>query len=183
MNIILIGFMGSGKSSVAKKLSHLLKLPILEMDELVFHKTKTKNMHEVFAKGGELLLRETEIAIAQEYTSIGNSVISTGAGVVQNKIILDYLKKADGIIFFLNASFQTIATRLANDDLRPLFTNSIKAESLYHFRQPLYLNYGDHMIEVDRKSLEEIAQEIVEILSSSSQNFQTEILRASLPMD
>src|SRR6202023_573345 len=112
MKIILIGFMGSGKSSVAKKLGHLLKLPILEMDELVFQKTNTKNMHEVFAKGGELLLRETEIAIAQEYASTNNIVISTGAGVVLNKIILDYLKKPDGKVFFLNAAFQTIAVRL-----------------------------------------------------------------------
>ena len=160
MKIILIGFMGSGKSSVAKKLGHLLKLPILEMDELVFQKTNTKNMHEVFDKGGELLLRETEIAIAQEYASTDNIVISTGAGVVLNKIILDYLKKPDGKIFFLNATFQTIAVRLADDALRPLFKNSAEAESLYHFRQPLYLKYADQVVEVDKKSVEEIAQEI-----------------------
>jgi shikimate kinase len=160
MKIILIGFMGSGKSSVTKTLCHLLKLPILEMDDLVFQKTNTKNMHEVFEKGGELLLRETEIAIAQEYASTDNIVISTGAGVVLNKIILDYLKEPDGKIFFLNATFQTIAVRLADDALRPLFKNSAEAESLYHFRQPLYLKYADQVNEVDKKSVEEIAQEI-----------------------
>jgi shikimate kinase len=164
MKIILIGFMGSGKSSVAKKLGHLLKLPILEMDELVFQKTNTKNMHEVFAKGGELLLRETEIAIAQEYASADNNVISTGAGVVLNKITLDYLKKGDGKIFFLNAPFQTIAVRLADDSIRPLFKNSVEAKSLYHFRQPLYLKYADQVIEVGKKSVEEIAQEIANSL-------------------
>jgi len=162
MKIILIGFMGSGKSSIAKRLGHLLKLPILEMDELVFQKTNTKNMREVFAKGGELLLRETEIAIAQEYASTDNNVISTGAGVVLNKIILDYLKKRDGKIFFLNATFQTIAIRLADDALRPLFKNIVEAESLYHFRQPLYLKYADQVVEIDKKSVEKIAQEIVE---------------------
>lgn len=160
MKIILIGFMGSGKSSVAKTIGHFLKWTILEMDDLVFQKTNTKNMHEVFEKGGELLLRETEIVIAQEYASTDNVVISTGAGVVLNKIILDYLKKPDGKIFFLNATFQTIAVRLADDALRPLFKNSVEAESLYHFRQPLYLKYADQVIEVDKKSVEEIAQEI-----------------------
>jgi shikimate kinase len=162
MKIILIGFMGAGKSSVAKKLGHLLKLPIVEMDELVLKKTHTKNMHEVFTKGGELLLRETEVAIAQEYASTDNTIFSTGAGAVLNKIILDYLKKPNDKVYFLHASFQTLAVRLANDTSRPLFKNSDEAKSLYHFRLPLYLKYADHVIEVDKKSVEEIAQEIAE---------------------
>lgn len=162
MKIILIGFMGAGKTSVAKKLGHLLNLPILEMDELALQKTNTKNMHELFAKGGEILLRETEIALAQEYVSTDNHIISTGAGVVLNKIVLDYLKKRNGKIFFLNASFQTIADRLTEDTSRPLFKNIIEAESLYYFRQPLYLKYADQVIEIDKKSVEEIAQEIAE---------------------
>lgn len=160
MKIILIGFMGSGKSLVAKKLGPLLKVPVLDMDECVFQKTESKNMHEVFAKGGELLLRETEIAIAREFTE-GNCIISTGAGVVLNKIVLDYLKRPDGKIFFLNAPFQTIVARLKNDTARPLFKDTREAESLYHFRKPLYLKYADQIVEVDKKSAEEIAEEIL----------------------
>lgn len=162
MKVILIGFMGSGKSSVAKKLTHLLKLSLFEMDELVFQKTNTKNMHEVFFKGGELLLRETEIAIAREYAGVNDGVISTGAGVVMNKIVLDYLKGNNGVIFFLNATFQTIANRLVDDIRRPLFKNIVDAEFLYHFRKPLYLKYADRVIEVDKKSVEEVAKEIAD---------------------
>lgn len=162
MKMILIGFMGSGKSSVAKQLGCLLHLPVLEMDELALQKTQSKDMHEIFAKGGELLLRETEITIAREYALHGNTVISTGAGVVMNKIILDYFKRSNGKVFFLNATFQTIAARLAGDTSRPLFRNMSEAESLYHFRQPLYLKYADRVIDVDRKSVEEIAHEIAE---------------------
>lgn len=161
MKIILIGFMGSGKSSVAKKLGELLNLTVLEMDEHVFQKTSTKSMHEVFELGGELLLRETEIAIAKEYASTDNGIISTGAGAVLNKIILDYLKEASGQVFFLHASFKTIVTRLAGDVTRPLFKNRIEAESLYHFRHPLYLKYADQIIEVENKTVEDVAQEII----------------------
>lgn len=162
MKIILIGFMGSGKTSIAKKLENLLKLPILEMDERVLQKTETSNMHEVFAKGGELLLRETEIAIAQEWAKATLSIISTGAGVVLNKIVLDYLKKPFGKIVFLNAPFKTLAERLVGDTSRPLFKNHAEAEALYHFRLPLYLKYADQIVEVEHKSVEEIAQEIAE---------------------
>lgn len=161
MKIILIGFMGSGKSSVAKKLGHLLRLSVFEMDERVLKKTNTKNMHEVFSKGGERLLRETEIAIAQEYASDHSMIISTGAGVVLNKIILHNLKGDAGKIFFLNASFPTIAVRLADDSSRPLFKNHAEAEALYHFRQPLYLKYADHVVDVEQKTVEAIAQEII----------------------
>jgi len=160
MKIILIGFMGSGKSSVAKKLGPLLGLSVLEMDDHVLKRTNTKNMHEVFAKGGELLLRETEIAVAQEYALTDNCVISTGGGVVLNKIILDYLKKLNGKIVFLNATFQALADRMAGDVVRPLFKNIKEAESLYHFRQPLYLKYADQIVEVDNKSVEEVVCEI-----------------------
>ncbi|MBA3816456.1 MAG: shikimate kinase [Parachlamydiaceae bacterium] len=161
MKIILIGFMGSGKSTVSKQLGLLLKQPVIEMDELVLHKTSAKNMHEVFSKGGELLLRETEIALAQEYASIEEDmIISTGAGVVLNKITLDYLKAPCDQIFFLNACFETIAERLVDDKSRPLFKNIFEAKSLYQFRQPLYLKYADQIINVDNKSIEDVALEI-----------------------
>ncbi len=163
VNLILIGFMGSGKSSVAKALGRLLNRPWVEMDDLVYQKTNTKNMHEVFEKGGELLLRETEIAIAKEYAAKKDLIISTGGGVVLNKIILDYFKKPGGKVLFLQAPFDTIAKRLEGDDTRPLFKNLESARKLYDFRMPLYMNYADAIVEVDSRSAEEIAQQILHL--------------------
>lgn len=157
MKIVLIGFMGAGKSTVARVLSKILRLEIVEMDDLVYQKTNTQNMHEVFAKGGELLLRETEIAIAKEYAPKENVIISTGAGVVLNKIILDYL---DGKVFFLNARFEQIIKRLEGDHARPLFKSVSEAKKLYDLRLPLYLHYADEIIDVDFRSPDEIALNI-----------------------
>jgi shikimate kinase len=160
MKIVLIGFMGSGKSTVAKVLSQRLGLSFLEMDELVYQKTNTRNMHEVFAIGGERLLREMEIAIAKEYASKDNLVISTGGGIVLNQIALDDLRERSGKVIFLNAGFEEIVKRLAGDGTRPLFQSVEQARKLYDFRWPLYLAYADAVIEVDSRSAEAITSEI-----------------------
>lgn len=152
--------MGSGKSTVAKHLGKLLGFSTLEMDELVYQKTNTRNMHEVFAKGGEILLRETEIAIAKEYASKENLVISAGGGAALNKIILDYFKQYGGKVIFLNASFDSIVKRLKGDDSRPLFKDLARAQKLYDFRLPLYINYADEIIDVDFRSANETALQI-----------------------
>jgi len=163
MNIVLIGFMGSGKSTVAQSLSKLLHYSWIEMDDLVYQKTNTRNMHEVFALGGELLLRETEIAIAKEYASKENLILSAGGGVVLNKIILDYFKKTGGKVIFLNARFDTVVKRLEGNDSRPLFKEPGSAKKLYDFRLPLYFNYADEVIDVDSLSAKEIAEQIVKL--------------------
>lgn len=117
-------------------------------------------MHEVFKKGGELLLRETEIAIAKEYRYARNLIISTGAGVVMNKIVLDYLRELPAKIVFLNASFPFLHERLSQDNTRPLFLEETEAKMLYDFRLPLYKSYADKIIDVDQKTISEIAQEV-----------------------
>lgn len=165
MNIVLIGFMGSGKSTVAKRLAKLLGFSLIEMDDLVYQKTATRNMHEVFEKGGELLLRETEIAIAKECASKRELVVSAGGGVVLNKIILDYFRNANGRVIFLQANFDTITKRLEGDDSRPLFKHLENARKLYDFRLPLYLNYADEIIDVNSRSADEIALKIKEMIN------------------
>ncbi len=165
MKIVLIGFMGSGKSTVAKALSKLLGLEILEMDDIVYQKTSTRNMHEVFAKGGELLLRATEIAIAKEYAAKDDVVISAGGGVVLNKIILDYFKEAGGKVIFLNAPFDQVVKQLEGDNSRPLFRDLNNAKKMYDLRLPLYLNYADAVVDADCHTADEIAQEIKEMLN------------------
>lgn len=142
--------MGAGKTSVAKELGSLLNLPVVETDKLVLEKTNSKDMLQVFEKGGEVLLRETEIKIAEEAMSWTNVIVSTGGGFALNKMILK------GKVVFLDASFQTIVKRLEGDKSRPLF-----CESLYHARKPLYLKYADLVIQVDYKTTKEIAGEIV----------------------
>ncbi|MEI8329585.1 MAG: shikimate kinase [Chlamydiia bacterium] len=167
MNIILIGFMGSGKSVIGRRLSELLGYCCVDMDELVYAKTDTQDMYEVFAKGGEILLRETEIAIAKEYAGQENLIISTGGGVVLNKIILDYFRAAGAVVIFLDPPFALIAERLQKEDTRPLFQDETSIKKLYDFRHPLYTSYADHIIDLDCLSIEEIALQIKALIPTN----------------
>ncbi|CAN5173727.1 shikimate kinase [soil metagenome] len=161
MKITLIGFMGSGKTSVAEHLARVLNLNMIEMDWLVLHSVGCKDMAELFAKGGELLLREWEIKLAEELRETDNVVISAGGGVVMNKIILDYLKEKSGKIIFLHSEFETIKERIEKDKTpRPLFQNIEEAKELYEFRLPLYKRYADYEIMTDGKTVIDIVNEI-----------------------
>lgn len=167
MKIILIGFMGAGKSTVAELLSQKMHLQIIEMDSLVLKKSKRKNIPEIFEKDGEIYFRQLEIAVAQELQNVDNVIISTGGGIVENKIILDLLRK-NGIVIYLEASFLEIARRLKDDDTRPLFRNKKNAKQIYGFRKLLYEHYADFTVSTDNKTPEEISTRIIDKISDNS---------------
>lgn len=161
MNIILIGFMGSGKTTIAKRLAKKLICNYLDMDDLILKKSKRSNINQIFALDGELKFRELEISVAKKLSKTDNLIISTGGGVVMNRIIIDYLKSS-GMIVFLESSFENIKKRLKFDDSRPLFKNPKIAQELFELRQPLYQQYSDLTIKTDQKSLREITNIIIE---------------------
>ena len=166
MKITLIGFMGSGKTAVAKELGNKLNTDTIEMDAIVLERNKTKNMEELFKKGGEILLREWEIQLAKEWRDIEHAIISTGGGVVINKIILDYLREPNGTIVFLDVPFNVIQNRVKLDKTpRPLFTDVKSAFSIFKHRLPLYKKYADIIIKAQDKEPVQIAEEIIRKLT------------------
>lgn len=167
MKIILIGFMGSGKSNVGKLLSKKLNLPLIEMDERVLKQSGRNNINEIFKIDGELRFREIEIEVSKDLQEIKNAIIATGGGIVVNKIIVDYLKrKGRNIIVFLDTEFETINNRIKNNSSRPLFLNKKESKRLFEIRQPLYDNYADIVIKTDNKTVKNITQEIIKKLGN-----------------
>lgn len=160
MKLIFIGFMGSGKSSVAHYIASKLNLPLIEMDKEI-EKKAGKSIKELFAEDGETAFRQMEINLAEELKAQNHVIISTGGGVVMNKIILDYLKEQEGKVIFLDTSFETLSQRLQHDSSRPLFQDREKAKELYEFRLPLYQHYSDIQLKTDKKTIEDIALEIM----------------------
>lgn len=162
MKIILIGFMGSGKSSVADDLSIKLDLKKIEMDNLVLKKSKRKDIQEIFSLDGEKYFRDLETIAAKEVSKLDNVIVSTGGGVVMKEKNREFLKK--GTIIFLKTSFEILEKRLRGNGTRPLFKDKIKAKKLFDLRQNMYEKWADHTILTDKKPINEVVNCLVNLL-------------------
>lgn len=161
MKIVLIGFMGSGKTSVAQLLAEKLNLQFIDMDDLILKSSEFKSINEIFEKRGETEFRKMEMKIAEEIAQEDNIVISTGGGVVMNEKTMSYLTTNSKIIF-LNLSFEKAKQRVhLKKILPPLFQNIFDAKKLFEKRMPLYLKYADITIDTDNKNIDNIIKEVV----------------------
>ena len=161
MNIILTGFMGAGKTTIANLLAKKLKRKIVEIDELIIKKSKRKNIQEIFEKDGEIVFRELETKVARELQNTDNAIISTGGGVVMSNLNMLYLKK-NGIVFYFKTPFSTIEKSLKNNKTRPLFQNNKEVKKLYKTRQPLYEYYADAVINTSPATNDKTVDKIIQ---------------------
>jgi shikimate kinase len=159
-NIILIGFMGSGKSVIGKRLSEKLKMEYLDMDERIQEKLDM-TMNEIFKLRGETFFRREELLLLQQIQADSNMVIATGGGIILQRDCMDILSNM-GIIFYLKCSFKSINQRIRNENTRPLYNhqNLGRFRKLYKSRLKLYEKNGDYVIDTDGKEVEKICSEI-----------------------
>lgn len=160
MNIILIGFMGAGKTSLAKLIAEKLNFTAVDMDKIIIERSGRKSGTEIFEKDGELAFREYEILVTNEIKDGQNKVIATGGGIVMNQVNMFYLKK-NGIVVFLKNSFETSKKRISKENPPPLFRDKEYAKHLYDLRLPLYTYYADVIVETDDKPKNQVADEII----------------------
>jgi len=165
-NIALIGFMGSGKSTVAAILAKKMNCELREIDEDIVHSSGYKSVNQLFENKGEEHFRELEKEAIKEAVKKTGQVISCGGGTVSSAEAMKFLKQNSTVIF-LQADFKTISHRLAKTNSRPLFTDIEKAQSLYTERQPLYKKYTDIEIKTDNKTAEEVVEAIIAHLTKN----------------
>jgi len=160
-NIVLIGFMGSGKSKIARRLAEKLRVDLMATDALIETKAQ-QSIDAIFKAHGEAYFRDLESEIIKEVSLHRGIIIDCGGGVVLRKENLQQLK-TNGIVFYLQAAPEIIYERIKNEKHRPLLNTldplgCIKA--LYNQRLPLY-NQADFTIDANDASIE---GPVVEIL-------------------
>ncbi len=163
INISLIGFMGSGKTTISTKLSERLKINMIDTDKYIVEKEK-KSINEIFEKYGETYFRLKEMAVVEEITNNSGNIISCGGGVVLKNANVEYLKRK-GAIILLRATPQTIYERVRNSEDRPILNGNMNVEfieGLMNERKDIYESVADIIIDTDNKSVDSIVDEILE---------------------
>jgi shikimate kinase len=161
-NIVLTGFMGTGKTEVGRELSNILGWKLIDVDgEIV--KAKNMSINEIFSQFGEPVFRDIETEMIKNIAANKNMIISTGGGAVMRQGNMEALRQT-GIIVCLTASSDTILKRTGNSDERPLLKaeNPLqKIKELLDFRKPFY-EKADIMIDTENRTPRQIAEEILE---------------------
>jgi shikimate kinase len=168
-NIVLVGFMGTGKSCVGQFLARQLGWQFIDLDEQV-EQTVGMSIAEYFEKFGEAAFRDQESAAVAAVAAKSQVVLATGGGVVLRQKNIDRLKTS-GILVCLSASENEIVARTQGDRLRPLLNRPDRVEvirELLALRQPQY-RQADYWIETDGKPLAAVAATILQILREEGQ--------------
>lgn len=161
-NVVLTGFMGTGKTEVGREIARLLGYNFVDADDEIV-RTEGMPITEIFSKKGEPYFRDLETKIIKELSKRANSVISTGGGAVlreENTLAL----REKGIIVLLTARAETIYQRTKGDRTRPLLQVDDplkKINELLSARMPYYLK-ADIVIDTEGKNPLEIAEEVIE---------------------
>ncbi|MRH43141.1 AAA family ATPase [Aquibacillus halophilus] len=161
-SIFLIGFMGSGKSSVAQHLANRLNFQLKDMDSIIESEYNTK-ISAIFEREGEATFRNYETALLKKLP-VENAIISTGGGVVEREENIVWMKE-HGLVVYLETSWKEIVTRLKNDTLRPLWNQKGNdKKELYNSRLMKYSEVSLHTVRTDRRLPEDIASEIYRLV-------------------
>lgn len=159
MNIILCGFMGSGKTVVGTELAKITGRKFVDTDELI-EKRQGIAIKAIFAARGEEYFRELEYECCKQIAGMNNCVVSTGGGALTFRRNVDAVAPS-GKIVFLDADFDVICERIGDSKNRPLFQDKEKARALYDERKGKYLAAADIVVDGNmsaRKTALEIAE-------------------------
>ncbi len=165
-NLVLIGMMGSGKSSIGKILSKKLEFEFIDTDSKI-EEIEKKTISEIFKKNGEKYFRNIEEVISLKSLNLNNKVIALGGGGYINPTIRKYtLKKCTSV--WLDWKNETLINRIKNSKKRPLAMkmNNLELQKLIINRSTMY-NLSDYKINCDKLNKKQIVEKIINLYENS----------------
>ena len=170
-NIVMIGFMGAGKSTVAEYLSTMFAMEVVEMDQLIAER-EGMSISDIFETYGEEYFRNMETNLLIEMQEKKNVIISCGGGVAMRERNVAEMKK-NGRVVLLTAHPQTILDRVKDSDDRPLLNghkNVEYIEQLMEARREKYEAAADIVVDTDNKTVLQICEDLIQKLLEMDEN-------------
>lgn len=172
MKVIVLGYMGSGKTAVGKRLAPFLDMEFVDLDDLLAQKGE-RSILNLFKEKGEVYFRKLENQVLRELLDeTGGKVISLGGGTPCYGNNLELIKKSSAKSIYLKTGLETLTKRLfAERSTRPLishYENETDLEDFVRkhlFERTYYYQQSDIIIETDGKSVEKIVEEILLVLN------------------
>ena len=168
MNIVLIGFRGTGKSTVGKHLANRLERDFIDSDKYIEDSTG-KTIKHIFEEDGEEGFRKMEADVIAKLSGMDNKIVAVGGGAILKKDNVSNLKD-NGFLVLLEATPEIIHNRITQDEKttqqRPSLTDKKPLDEIKHLleqREHPYKNAADHTINTSHTSIETIVDEIVEV--------------------
>ncbi len=171
MNVLLLGMMGAGKSTVGTRLAQVLGYQFIELDTVVLSHTGFTSIAEVYEHRGSLW-KECELEISKDMSLDSHQVIACGGGFTDNALNIQYFREHNiAQIIYVHASPKVLAHRvLSGMDQERLARHELdgKMSHLYRTRDHLYRMHADFVVETDEREVKEVVKEIVTKLHHAS---------------
>lgn len=163
-NVYFVGFMGAGKSTIARRVARIAGVSSLDMDKYI-ERSSGSTIPEIFEQGGEKLFRDIEHRTLEELSEQGDRMlVSCGGGIIETEECRELLKDPKNVVIYLRIDFDSAAKRVGDGSTRPLFKDADKARSLSERRSPMYEEVADLTIDVSDKNVWEISNQAVSFL-------------------
>ena len=163
MNIVLIGYRGTGKSTIGRKLAGQSGRKLVSTDNEIIRRAG-RSIPDIVAAHGWEYFRDLESQVCQDFASGDNLIIDTGGGAVLRGDNVDALRRT-GRLFWLTASVETIKVRIGGDTQRPSLTGGKsfvdEIDEVLRERTPKYQAAADQTIPTDGRSIDELATMIL----------------------
>ena len=172
-NIVLVGMMGSGKTTVGRMLAKQLGKTFIDSDEEIQKRTGVKIPH-IFDVEGEEGFRQRESAVIQDLTKLDNIVLATGGGAVLKPENREALQQS-GVVIYLKSGVHDLWQRTRHDHNRPLLQTPnprAKLQELFEQRDPIYAAVADHIIHTGKQSVQLLIARLIKKITPPAQPTQ-----------
>lgn len=161
-HIFFVGFLGAGKSTLARNLGKLFRRPYVDTDQLV-ERALGMSVCDVFASRGEEGFRDEETKVLEGLASRKSLLVSCGGGVVERPGNCGLMHRM-GVVVYLDGDLSDSLRQMRCPERRPDLGDASHAQALFHHRRPLYQQAADITIDIRNRTFEQVASESGQLL-------------------